>query len=513
MTPIMASSSSRPAADRAELHRIAASWARAEGWEAAGPPADDPGGGVFLPLTGAALDGRARLRVRERRPGETGPSAERELAARRQAASEHVVGLVKEVGRRQVRGREVDAVLLADAPGGTLAELIARRSGVPGGEAATVLLCVARGIAALHAAGWAGPTLSLEGVEFAADGCPTLGILDMVVALQPEAAVADAEAYHAFARWLCLRVVDGSGMRLLAAVEGALRSGRWSAVAEAVAAVARPVAVKLTAEGEASSDASSANAAAALDVGGSARAPALARPSGSEQARAPRLAAVVDLLDDRPLHRVGARLLAAVRRRPALAVFAAVPVIAALAAVALIPGAPAPSAAVSQSTATSAPSVGRSAAVEGRSVGTGTPVADSGAASTPAAEGGGEAGTDAAPEGEKPRADSDDPVDAAVTLLDARKACFSVKPAVPACLDDVLEAGGALRTGEAAALGRAGAADERDYRGAQLSLVERWGDAALVAISPDASRTPKSEPASLLLVRSEAGWRLRAVFP
>ncbi|MDN4595919.1 hypothetical protein [Leifsonia virtsii] len=512
MTPITGSSPSRPA-DRAELHRIATALARAEGWDAAGPPTDDPGGGVSLPVTGAALHRRARLRVRERRAGEAGPSADRELAARRRAASEHVVGLVQEVGRRQVRGREMDAVLLADAPGGTLAELIARRSGVSGGEAATVLLGVARGIAALHAAGWAAPTLSPEGVEFTADGCPSLGLLDGVVPLHPEAAVADAEAFHAFARSLCLRVVDGTGMRLLAAVEGALRSGRWSAVEEAVAAVARPVAVRSAVEGEVPSVGVSVNAPGAVDAGDSARAVARAHPSGDDRGRAPRLASVVELFDDRPLQRVGTRLLAALRRRPALALVAAVPVIVGLAVVALVPGTPAPSAAVSRSTAASTPSVGRSTAAWGRSGATGTPVAGSGAASLAAEAGDGGAGAGASPEGEKPRGDSDDPVDAAVTLLDARHACFSATSAAPACLDDVLEAGAALQGDEAAALGGAGAADERDYAGAQLSLVERWGDAALVAVVPDAARTPKSRPASLLLVRSEAGWRLRAVFP
>ena len=66
---------------------------------------------------------------------------------------------------------------------------------------------------------------------------------------------------------------------------------------------------------------------------------------------------------------------------------------------------------------------------------------------------------------------------------------------------------------ETAALGSVQAAAARDCAGASLTLQERWGDAALIGLAPDDHRTPDTGPASLLLVRSEAGWRLRAVFP
>jgi hypothetical protein len=118
-----------------------------------------------------------------------------------------------------------------------------------------------------------------------------------------------------------------------------------------------------------------------------------------------------------------------------------------------------------------------------------------------------------ASDGGSAAAGRDDPIAAARALLEARHACFDTTPTRPGCLEAVLDADGGFRAGEEAVLGRPGASDERDYAGADLTLVERWGDAALVAVVPDDSRTPKSEPASLLLVRSEAGWRLRAVFP
>jgi hypothetical protein len=62
------------------------------------------------------------------------------------------------------------------------------------------------------------------------------------------------------------------------------------------------------------------------------------------------------------------------------------------------------------------------------------------------------------------------------------------------------------------ALGASEAAERRDFRGAAVSLVQRWGDAALVACTPDPALTPETKPASFLLVRNEAGWRIRDVF-
>lgn len=102
---------------------------------------------------------------------------------------------------------------------------------------------------------------------------------------------------------------------------------------------------------------------------------------------------------------------------------------------------------------------------------------------------------------------------AARAVLETRHGCYIARPSAAGCLTKVLNGEPSFMAQETGALGSQGAAAARDYAGAALSLVERWGDAALVAVAPDAARTPHSEPASLLLVRSEAGWRLRAVFP
>lgn len=530
MIPISAPSRSRPAAS-AELHRLAEALARAEGWRPQGPPIDDPGGGVCVAVEGEGVPGPSLLRVRPPR----GNSDADELCARREAASEHVVGIVSELGVRRVRGREVEAVVLSHPPGGTLADLLLRRSssGVSGGEAATILLAAADGAAALHASGWAHPTLSASGVQFAADGCPALGLFDDVRLLDPEGAVDDAEAFHAFARTLCLRVADGTGMRLLAAVEGALRTGRWSAVAPAVAAVAPPEPVRL--EG---SPAAAPEAVAAM-VGAS-------RSGKGRTARGlgARLLSAVDVLDGEPVRALAARFRAMLRRRPLLVAVAAIPVAAALAFVALAPGGPtgetvpgaagpgssashltAPSnradslAGGSPDAAAAAPGMGGASDTRsGPALAASSPAPDAGGsgASATAATGGTAEGESAGSSRATPTRGGtlpSDPVDAAHVLLEARHTCFAATRPSAGCLSGVLDEAAGLAAAEASALGTADASEARDYAGAGLSLVERWGDAALVAAAPDSSRTPKSRPASLLLVRSEAGWRLRAVFP
>jgi len=49
-------------------------------------------------------------------------------------------------------------------------------------------------------------------------------------------------------------------------------------------------------------------------------------------------------------------------------------------------------------------------------------------------------------------------------------------------------------------------------QGVRAEVAQRWGEAALVRVEPGPEGSPDSEPASLLLVRGEAGWRIRAVY-
>lgn len=428
-------------------------------------------------VAGSGLGRRCLLRVRERRVPEPV-----DTAARESAASEHVVGVVRRLGERRVRGREWDAVLLQYPERGDLERLLGGGGGLRGGEAATVLLGVAGGVAALHRAGWARPGLSPSAVVFAADGCPALDDLDAVVPYHPEAAVADAEAFYGFARALCLRVVDGTGMSLLGAVERGLRHGTWAQVEASVLAAVAPEPVSVQERGCDETGVTPAGA------------PAVRRRWGVRTA----VASAMEFLDGDPVSVLRGRLGAWLRRRPAVVVAGLVPLVAAVAIVALLPAPPAESAAVrTASTPSSAPPNAVSAAPTAsttRSSGDST--------ATPTA-------TPPAPEGMA----ANDPVVAAAAVLEARHACFAQRPGSAGCLEAVLDAEQTFAAQEADALDRSGAAEERDFSGASLSLIERWGDAALIAAAPDRARTPKSEPASLLLVRNEAGWRLRAVYP
>ena len=477
-------------------------------------------------VSGGRLHRPARLRVRERLPG--GHEEAAEAAAPRSVASEHILGVVRELGVRRVRGREVTAELVAYGSGGTLAELMSRRRSIGGGEAATVLLGVAAGVAALHAAGWARPGLGDRDVAFAADGCPALAALDGVAPLSPENAVADAEAFHAFAHRLCLRVADGTGMRLLGAVEGALRTGSWRAVQGAIPEVTPPSAVRLGTPGV--EDERREGVAPGASVPRPLPTAGVARRLGS------RVVAAVESLDGHPMRSVLGRLVALFRRRPALAVAAGLPLAAALALVVAVPGsgaaepserAPARSSARDANGAEVPGAVGATGGRTGRQAASGSsdgpdagkPGSRPDSRSTAAAPGADAASATVGAVASDGAADDipDDPVDAARSLLDARHACFAATAMTGAdvaasCLDAVLDPSAGLLAGEKEALGPGGA-DARDFAGAALSLVERWGDAALVAVVPDGARTPKSQPASLLLVRSEAGWWLRAVFP
>lgn len=464
-------------------------------------PVGSPPDEARLTVSGDRLPGRCLLRVRERPPGPD--RAWHELDARAAAASEHVVGIVGASAVRRVRGREVDAVLLEAPEHGDLEGLLARRGGIRSGEAATILLGVAAGVGALHSSGWAGPELTGPGIVFLGDGCPALDALDGVEPWTADGAVTDAERFYALGRTVCLRVVDGSGMRLLGAVGDGLRQGSWTALAEAVLRAVAPEPVAFADPGQSEAgrvDATGSDGAVGLTACGPPVPPRSARGAvaGRPGVRIALLASrAMDALDGRPGRALGRRIRAFARRRPVLVAVAAVPVVTAVALVALLPSsgtAPAPATAPATAPGERVPGE----RVEEPEVSHSGPVPATASVAASAA-------ASAAPES--------DPVEAARAILAARHSCFAARPPRTDCLTAVLDDGSPLIAEETAALAEKGASGARDYRGAQLSLVERWGAAALISAAPDAARTPKSHPASLLLVRSEAGWRLRAVYP
>jgi hypothetical protein len=104
----------------------------------------------------------------------------------------------------------------------------------------------------------------------------------------------------------------------------------------------------------------------------------------------------------------------------------------------------------------------------------------------------------------------DDDLEAAARdLLDRRAACFAVLDLD--CLGTVVQPGSPIEASDRAALaaGRDGeAVPETAFDPATVEVVAEMGGAVLVR----ARVAPEREPASLLMVRGEAGWRLREAF-
>lgn len=140
--------------------------------------------------------------------------------------------------------------------------------------------------------------------------------------------------------------------------------------------------------------------------------------------------------------------------------------------------------------------------------------ADPAASAAATASGGGEADqatpSEEAPGPAAPDAAGEGPVAATRWLLERRAECFATLDL--GCLDEVLQPASAIEAQDRAALlaardGAAGADVGFDLE--TLRLTSEMGDAVLAVVTRAA---PESEPASLLVVRGEAGWRLREIF-
>ncbi|WP_159433903.1 protein kinase domain-containing protein [Cryobacterium flavum] len=107
----------------------------------------------------------------------------------------------------------------------------------------------------------------------------------------------------------------------------------------------------------------------------------------------------------------------------------------------------------------------------------------------------------------------DNPVSAVPVLLVRRAACLVAASLV--CLVDVDQTGSAILAADsydARERQQGGSGREvADYAPYLPSLAERSGDLAVVVLTP-ASGQQKSQPASVLVVKGEGGWRLREIF-
>jgi len=106
----------------------------------------------------------------------------------------------------------------------------------------------------------------------------------------------------------------------------------------------------------------------------------------------------------------------------------------------------------------------------------------------------------------------DDPVAALAALLDARNLCVGDLSVV--CLDAALQPGSAAMEQDVALIrflqGGGEVPDHAIIEAPRIVLVERLGDTALLDLGIDAKTVaPDGNPASALVSRGEAGWRIR----
>jgi len=347
---------------------------------------------------------------------------------------------------------------------GSLATLLAERSTIAAGEAVTILVPVAEALDTIHASGVAHGAISAGRVLFRATGAPVLAGFSHCSLFEPDltpAELAERVDVRADRAALCalVRVVLG---RVDAGVEPLLQ---WL---DAVQAEGYPDALGGPLGDRLFELADALPVRFATDAPSSAAVPSRAVPTAASEpetaARSTLLASIalppwLDAMREKLTGSVGSV------RRPLWWVFAAVAV-ALLAALVLVP--------------------------DGEAERSGSP--------SPPTET--EIPVDTVPTGP---VTGDDPVAAVVVLLDLRERCLRDLSVL--CLDDVLEPGSSALDRDAAlirAIQDGGeTSDALALTSPQPSLVERLGDSALVSLGAD------SKPASVLLMKGEAGWRIR----
>jgi len=433
-----------------------------------------------------------------------------EIDALTRAASENVVGLIEVLPVRPTRkGRRVrsargdrspgeheaaPAFLLERPPCGTLETLLDGRRSLRAGEAVTLLLGVAEGLRSLDEAGWTHGSLTARSIGMRSNGCPVVAGLHDAAVVTEGTRSADRAAFRALAERVADALAAQEARRMLAALHMALVARSWNAVVSALLDLSEPEAVLLDdvrADDDTGEKGGAATTGPTGEVGQLRTPPAVPSPF---------LAA---MLDGNPLAEVLAAARQWLERRKKLALIALTPVAAVVLVLAVMPPSEPDEAMTEASTpepSTTEPSAPEPSATAGpRSGDDSDPTAAS-----PAGE-----SDEAAPD-----VQSDDPALAGSALLNARHDCFIAERPEASCLDRVIEAGSSLHRSEAAALGSENAVQERDCRGAVLALEQRWGDAALLAVAPgdgDATSADK-QPASILMIRTEAGWRLREIY-
>lgn len=435
----------------------------------------------------------------------------RELAALERAAGEHVVRLL------DIDITPSATVLVFDRlPGGDLAEMLGRRPHLAAGEAVTILAPLAMTVERLHAAGVAHGGLHPGRVLFRSDGAPMVtgfGGAALFAPGAPEvvreavgAVAADRAALVSIAAAVLGRVA-GPRAKVAAQLSARVAATPQPQVAgllsTAVFELATPVPVNFAdpteyVEGDASSI---GRLVPVMDGtrGDAPQIPARTRAASSLRAVLGPEGPLASVLEHGPTAGLRAAVSrrwsswTALRRRTTLAVAAAT--IGLLAAVALVPG-------TDSSGFDPVPPSQDAAAPGGVSGYTPPGAGDTGATEEGATDPGSADPDDADPDDAR---SGDDPLAATQALLELRARCVVELSLL--CLDGVGQQGSAALEDDQAAVASVLAGGELpaaiDFDPAVAVVTERMGDSALVELGPD------SEPASLLVMRGEAGWRIR----
>ncbi|RZU65284.1 protein kinase-like protein [Microterricola gilva] len=382
--------------------------------------------------------------------------------------------------------------------GPTLAELLSRRSQLRAGEVVTILAPLTVAVAALHAAGLSHGAIGAAAVRFDANGRARLSRWGSARPLgtgaeRTKTLRAEYQALGALVHELCA-VIDADSVApheledLLGWVDGRVGAHPFLPFAQELErrlfTLSRALAVRMPGEIAAGDP---PDRVAASGHGTRGTPPAAPAQAGDEPDRPPSAwrrwgvpevaGAAAESFGGRGMTALRTALGAALRRhrRPVIVGCTVAAALFVLAITVLPPGG-APQSSAEQS-----------APVE---------PAPTDAASTHAAP---------------PGLQGDDPVLAATLLLSLREQCFRESSLL--CLDGVDDLGSPIADADAAGIRRAQQSGTAElpaaYDPASIALVERNGGAALLAAE---KLGEEANPASLLMVRSEAGWRLREIF-
>lgn len=401
----------------------------------------------------------------------------------------------------------------------TLAEWLRASEVLEPGEMVTAAVSVVRAVGAVHAAGWTHNDISASNIRFDASGCPVLLGFSRARRETAERIAGDWDRCSAIVTAIIERVEPIH----TAAIERAVASLTRLRGAGHEGTTVEEVEAALFAIGPPAPLQTRAAASGAQRTAPPTRRTAIGRVLGREPSAVPRFGrstGAVRGTDSGPMDSVGpsergrTRLpqrtglvravtalgavmergvtstardwlhrVTAGRRRPVI-VAVAVAIVVTVGAVLLLPG---------------AHSV-RAETPEPTTVASSAPATPSAASSESANEGSPRSTPEATPPSEE------DPVQAAHRLLGIRHDCIERGEAE--CLTEADQADGPLLAADRALIA-AHSPGSATPALSQLSIAETVGDAVVISVAPAGETT---KPASVLVIRTDAGWRLRALF-